>query len=62
MSLSYDGSVCVERGLVRREDCAADDPNDAPSDVCGTASQPKGLSPKLIEDLTAHKTAAMAPR
>lgn len=55
--LDYDGSVSVERGLVRPDDL----PEDDPSDARGTehANIRTGLSPRLIEDLTAQKTAAI---
>ncbi len=60
VSLDHDGSVSVERGLVRPEDLPAEgEQAQAPSDDDDRSALPKGLSPRLIEDLTAHKTAAI---
>lgn len=60
IGLDYDGSVSVERGLVRPEDIPADDLSTGRS-MHKSASAPdrNGLSPRLIEDLTAQKTAAL---
>lgn len=60
IGLDYDGSVTVERGLVRPEDILADDVSTTRS-THKSASAPdrKGLSPRLIEDLTAQKSTAL---
>lgn len=62
VSLGYDGAIEIERGLVRKEDvhlASAGDPDG--EDVDQSAPQvPTGLSPKLVEDLTAQKSAAIA--
>ena len=64
VTISYDGNTRIERGLVRKEDLpklreakASVEQSAAPDDE--TASEP-GLSAKLVEDLTAQKTAAIA--
>jgi len=62
VSLGYDGMPEIERGLVRKEEAhlakAAEADGD---DVDESAPQaPTGLSPKLVEDLTAQKSAAIA--
>ncbi len=68
VSIAADGSVDVTRGLIRAEDMvAANDDHGDDSDECeapsriksGTGSAPTGLSDRLIEDLTAHRTGAL---
>ena len=60
--LGYDGAVEVERGLIRPDDMPPDEVGDDAADP-GMDDQPKeeapGLSATLIEDLTAHRTAAL---
>jgi ParB family chromosome partitioning protein len=61
VSIASDGALDIERGLIRPEDRAKtpapasdeDGEGDAPSPV------PSGLSDRLTEDLTAHRTAAL---
>ena len=63
LTLDHNGRLRIERGLVRKEDLArvaaatAEDADDATA-----AHEPvaMGLSPKLIEELTAEKSAAIA--
>ena len=52
--------MSIERGLVRKEDLQDLDPDaqSAPDDHNGPSERP-ALSPRLIEDLTAHKSAAI---
>lgn len=57
ISLNHDGSVSVDRGLVRPKDVLPDDISDEPNTV--SLETAEGLSPRLIEDLTAQKTAAI---
>jgi ParB family chromosome partitioning protein len=60
VSLDHDGSVSVERGLVRKEDLR--DAGTADEDESGDDERPSqrsGVSPKLIEDLTAQRSAAI---
>jgi ParB family chromosome partitioning protein len=66
VTIAYDGKLRIERGLVRKEDLpklrkseAADNTPTGSEDE--TSSEP-GLSAKLVEELTAHKTAAIAAR
>lgn len=62
VTIGYDGELRIERGLVRKEDRRAEEASSSPSDTAEhdpehTASL--GLSPRLIEDLTAEKSAAI---
>lgn len=65
VTLDHQGRVRVERGLVRKEDLAklkptaADDTASEHGDALSATAKP-GLSPKLIEELTAEKSAAIA--
>lgn len=63
LSLGYDGDVRIDRGLVRKSDLPKSDAArpDTESDEGGSPeTAAPGLSPTLIEDLTAERTAAMA--
>jgi len=60
VSLDHDGSVTVERGLVRKEDLR--DAEKADQDESGDEATPSpraGIPPRLIQDLTAQKSAAI---
>lgn len=65
--LQHDGSIRVERGLIRAEDAPsmaeeaeADDPVSAAAvDAGPSPTKAKPLSESLIADLTAHRTAAL---
>jgi ParB family chromosome partitioning protein len=61
IGIGYDGEMAVQRGLVRREDEVGE--TGTPKSSTGkTGRQINGapaLSEKLIEDLTAHRTAAL---
>jgi ParB family chromosome partitioning protein len=64
VTISYDGKIRIERGLVRKEDLpklrdAKASVDEAAAADDDTSSDP-GLSAKLVEDLTAQKTAAIA--
>ena len=64
VSIDHDGGLRVMRGLVRREDMVdgadgQDGEHAAPSAGSGATAAPKLLSDKLVEDLTAQRTAAM---
>ncbi len=54
VTLTYNGTPSVERGLIRRDDEPVDAPVDEP-----TPREPAGLSAALMEELTARKTAAL---
>jgi len=56
VSLDCHGRVSVDRGLVREDDLATDSTRDEQR-LGGPAT--KGLSPRLVEDLTAQRTAAI---
>jgi ParB family chromosome partitioning protein len=60
VSLDHDGSISIERGLVRKDDLqdAGPDAETPPDDDDCPAERP-ALSPRLVEDLTAHKSAAI---
>jgi ParB family chromosome partitioning protein len=62
VSLDHDGSVSVERGLVRKEDLSSEDlpPDDCTPETGVARAGRNGLSPTLVADLTAHKSAAIA--
>jgi ParB family transcriptional regulator, chromosome partitioning protein len=60
VSLDHDGSVSIERGLVRREDLRNAGPEligDADND--SAPAKRTGLPDRLVEDLTAQKSAAI---
>jgi ParB family chromosome partitioning protein len=62
IGIGYDGELAVERGLVRPEDRPAADTGDNTVLRGQTARQVNGapgLSDKLAENLTAHRTAAL---
>lgn len=59
VSLGYDGGVSIARGLVPPEDRPARASATLAHDEPNSAGVRNGLSPKLIEDLTAQKTAAI---
>jgi len=65
VTLTYNGAVRIERGLVRPEDCQNEEEAEGGTGVTG-AEEPEGQgtpvlkhSATLIEDLTAQKTAAL---
>lgn len=62
VTLGHDGQPRIERGLVRKEDLARIDTDTAADehDSEATADAPAGLSPRLVEDLTAERSAAIA--
>lgn len=62
VTLNHNGSPRIERGLVRKEDLPkANHPGEAPdSSEEDSASTDTALSPRLIEDLTAEKSAVIA--
>lgn len=58
--LDYYGSVSVERGVVKPEDIPADEASTGiGSHRTGSETVHNGLSPRLVEDLTAQKTSAI---
>lgn len=62
VSLGYHGEIRIERGLVRKED-AHKLGKDADEPSLGSAksvSRSDGLSPRLVEDLTAQQSAAIS--
>lgn len=59
VSLGHDGKLRIERGLVRKADQRKLDATQ-PDDDTPAVVAPKGLSPRLIEDLTAQKSAAIS--
>lgn len=65
LTLGYDGEVRVERGLIRPGDtapsamAAEDDGVVAPEDDGSAGGKRHGESYRLVEDLTAHRTAAL---
>ncbi len=62
VSIGYHGDICVERGLVRPEDRpAAEHESDADDADGGAAEEPAiKMSARLIEDLTAQRSAAIS--
>lgn len=63
VTLGYDGDVRIERGLVRKCDlpkASKTQPEAQDEDVDETETHGAGLSPRLVEDLTAEKSAAIA--
>jgi len=62
IGLDYDGVLRVERGLVKVEDCKDDGTRQTPEEATSTERKPKpdgAIPDTLIEDLTAHRTAAL---
>jgi len=60
VGIGHGGRIVVERGLLRPEDAPAEDPSSRPK--ASAVAKPKredGLSDRLVEDLTAHRTAAL---
>ena len=63
--IRHDGEAEIDRGLVKPEDraalCHLTQPEDAEDGYteAGCPVRPAGLSAKLVEDLTAHRTAAL---
>ncbi len=60
IGIGHGGRIVVERGLLRPEDAPAEGPPSRPK--AGAVAKPKredGLSDRLVEDLTAHRTAAL---
>ncbi len=59
VSLGYNGELRIERGLVRKQDIPADTEAGEAHVVGEQASKPSGFSDRLVEDLTAEKSAAI---
>ena len=60
IGIGHGGRIVVERGLLRPEDAPAEGPPSRPK--AGAVAKPKredGLSDRLVEDLTAQRTAAL---
>ena len=60
IGIGHDGRIGVERGLLRPEDAPAEGTPSRPK--AGAVAKPMrgdGLSDRLVEDLTAHRTAAL---
>jgi ParB family chromosome partitioning protein len=60
VGISHGGRIVVERGLLHPEDAPAE--GTSPRPKAGAVAKPKredGLSDRLVEDLTAHRTAAL---
>lgn len=57
----HGGRIAVQRGLLRREDGAAEGTPGMPEAATAApkAKRADGLSDRLVEDLTAHRTAAL---
>ncbi len=64
VTIDYDGKLRIERGFVRKEDLPkvrnAETSDEASVTSDEESSQDVGLSAKLVEDLTAQKTAAIS--
>lgn len=64
VTIAYDGKLRIERGLVRKEDLPklrnAETSDEASVSSDEEPSPDVGISAKLVEDLTAQKTAAIA--
>lgn len=63
VTLDHDGDLRIERGLIRKEDmpkASARSEQSDDSDPADAEAHDPGLSPKLIEDLTAEKSAGIA--
>lgn len=61
VSLGYNGEFCIERGLVRKSDAHKLASHNGEPAHASLDSEPRatGLSPRLIEDLTAQQSAAI---
>ena len=67
IGIGYDGQASIQRGLVKHEDrtvlrrlSQGEDMEEGEGDSAdNTTQRPAGLSAKLVEDLTAHRTAAL---
>lgn len=62
VGIGYDGTAQIERGLIRPEDRTGPSPaarEDAGPDNGTPSPVPSALPDRLIEDLTAHRTAAL---
>ena len=62
LSIGHDGRLAVERGLVRSEDRKRSRTNagrEESDQTDGPEAKPSGLSGSLVEELTAHRTAAL---
>ena len=59
--LSHEGKAEIERGLIRAEDADRHDEEEAQHEArdAGAATERSAFPALLIEDLTAHKTAAL---
>ena len=62
VGIGYNGELAVERGLVRPEDKVAEakEGNTGAERAARAINGPSALSDRLVEDLTAHRTAALA--
>ncbi len=62
VALGHDGEVRIECGLVREEDAHKlfGDADDESADRTPAAPRSDGLSPRLVEDLTAQQSAAVS--
>lgn len=63
VTLGYDGGVRIERGLVRKGDlpkASKTQPEAQDENVDDAETHSAGLSPRLVEELTAEKSAAIA--
>ena len=64
ISIGYDGTTSIERGLVRQEDAPKHTAKGKPSDPAAAGQAGKApssaFSAALIESLTAHKSAALS--
>jgi ParB family chromosome partitioning protein len=59
ITLGYDGTLRIERGLVRAEDEPKPKASVASNDEATTGERPSPLSEKLVMELTAHRTCAL---
>jgi ParB family transcriptional regulator, chromosome partitioning protein len=61
ITIDYDGDVRIERGLVRKEDAhkLIDDTDESAASGKVGLPHPGGLSPRLVQDLTAQRSAAI---
>lgn len=62
VSLSWEGAVRIDRGLIRDEDQASDNDRNSDQATANTTKGPKPLPERLVQDLTAHRTAALRDR
>jgi ParB family chromosome partitioning protein len=62
VALGHNGELRVERGLVRKEDAhkLGSDADEESGDCTPPAPRSDGLSPRLVEDLTAQQSAAIS--